>query len=203
MRAVFYHLMKSSEAYKQLQLELDSAAARGELSSPVKYSEAIKLPLLCACIKEAMRLHPSVGLTLPRLAPPGGLNLSAGYIPEGYCVGVNAAVVQRDPRIFGSKPDEFRPSRWLEGDGKNMDRYMLHFGGGTRTCLGKNVSDRWSRQTLPNAANSQISLSELHKLIPQILRHFDLELADPTTEWETTNLWFNKQTGIHVRVNTR
>jgi hypothetical protein len=31
------------------------------------------------------------------------------------------------------------PDRWLEGDGKNMDRYMLHFGAGTRTCIGKNV----------------------------------------------------------------
>lgn len=140
MRAVFYYLMKTPGVYRQVQEEIDIATAAGQLSNPVKYAEAIKLPLLCASIKEAMRLHPSTGLTMPRLAPTGGLHLAGAYIPEGYSVGMNAAVVQRDSRIFGNEPDTFWPQRWLEGDGKNMDKYMLHFGAGTRTCIGKNVS---------------------------------------------------------------
>ena len=140
MRATFYFLMKNPAIYRQVQNELDQAEAAGELSNPVKYAEAIKLPLLCASIKEAMRLHPSVGLTMPRLAPVGGLHVAGSYIPEGYRVGMNAAVVQRDAGVFGNDPDAFRPSRWLEGDSKNMDKYMLHFGAGTRTCIGKNVS---------------------------------------------------------------
>ncbi|KIW22183.1 uncharacterized protein PV07_12094 [Cladophialophora immunda] len=184
MRAIFYFLFKSPQAYQKLQAELDDAVANGKISSPVKYAEAIELPFLCACIKEGMRLHPSVGLTMPRLVPRGGLDLGGYHIPEGYRVGMNAAVVQRDPLIFGKNPEEFIPDRWLEGDGKNMDRYMLNFGAGTRTCIGKNIS-----------------LSEIHKLIPSVLRQFELELVDCESEWRTADFWFNKQTGVYVKMH--
>ncbi|KIY01582.1 uncharacterized protein Z520_03134 [Fonsecaea multimorphosa CBS 102226] len=183
MRAIFYYLMNTPQAYRKLQVELDDAAANGKISSPVKYAEALELPFLCACIKEAMRLHPSVGLTMPRHTPRGGLVLGDYHIPEGYRVGMNAAVVQRNPLIFGEYPDEFIPERWLEDNDKNMDRCMLNFGAGTRTCIGKNIS-----------------LSELHKLIPSVLRQFDLELINPENGWRTSDFWFNKQTGLQVKV---
>ncbi|GAB7353809.1 hypothetical protein MBLNU459_g4187t1 [Dothideomycetes sp. NU459] len=186
LRSVFYHLIKTPSVYAQLMAELDAAAAAGQLSFPVQYAEAIKLPLLCACIKEAMRLHPSVGLTMPRISPAGGLLLCDRLIPAGYRVGMNAAVVHFDKDVFGADADQFRPSRWIEGDATMMDRYMLHFGAGTRTCIGKNIS-----------------LSELHKLVPQVLRMFSLELADPSAQWKTSNMWFNKQTNLSVRLTRR
>ncbi|RMZ80495.1 hypothetical protein DV736_g6662, partial [Chaetothyriales sp. CBS 134916] len=137
-RSVFYYLMKHRDVCRRLQAEIDSAAAWGNLSYPVQYAEAIKLPFLCACIKEALRVHPSVALTMPRLTPPGGMELNGKYIPEGYRVGVNAAVVHFDRRIFGPDADEYRPSRWLEPSAAaRMEKYMIHFGGGTRTCIGK------------------------------------------------------------------
>lgn len=139
MRAVFYYLMKSPAVYRKVLVEIDEAAAQGKLSTPIKYAEAIELPYLCACIKEAMRLHPSVGLAMPRHAPSEGLDLNNHHIPAGYRVGINAAVAHQDPAKFGAEPEKFAPERWLEGDSKEMDRYMLHFGAGTRTCIGKNV----------------------------------------------------------------
>lgn len=139
---MFYFLLKNPTVYDDLQAELDRAAAAGILSSPVRYSEAIKLPFLCACIKEAMRLHPSVALTLPRHSPHGGMELCGTFIPEGYRIGMNAAVVQRDQSVFGKDADDFRPQRWLEGNATNMDKHMLIFGAGTRTCIGKNVCIR-------------------------------------------------------------
>ncbi|KAH0841174.1 hypothetical protein AYO21_06936 [Fonsecaea monophora] len=185
MRSVIYHLMKNPTVYKEVMAEIDDADEHGLLSNPIQYSEASTLPLLCACIKEAMRLHPSVGLTMPRVAPEGGLVLCGEVIPGGYRVGMNAAVVHHDQRIFGADAAKFRPSRWLTADAKTMDKYMLHFGAGTRTCIGKNIS-----------------LSELHKLIPQLLRTFDLELATDRP-WDTQNFWFNKQTGLITRARRR
>lgn len=138
---MFYYLLKNPKVYESLLHELDSAAIDGRLSLPVKYSEAIKLPLLCACIKEAMRLHPSVALTMPRLSPPGGMTLCNTFIPEGYRVGINPAVLHRDNEIFGEDSDIYRPERWIEDDTANMDKHLLIFGAGTRTCIGKNVSD--------------------------------------------------------------
>jgi hypothetical protein len=35
-------------------------------------------------------------------------------------------------------------------------------------------------------------------MVPQVLRYFDLRLADPKKEWKTVNHWFIAQTGIEV-----
>lgn len=139
LRATFYYLMKNPEIMKQVQQEIDQAAAAGRLSHPVQYAEASKLPLLCACIKEALRLFPSVQLSMPRHVPKGGLEIAGTYIPEGWRVGMNGAVIHYDKTIFGEDADQYRPARWLEEGAAHMDKYMLHFGAGTRTCIGKNV----------------------------------------------------------------
>jgi cytochrome P450 len=178
--------MKNPDVYDQLLQELDTAAERGELSSPVKYSEAIKLPFLCACIKEALRIHPGVALSMGRLVPTEGLELCGVYIPGGYRVGMNPAVIHYDQTIFGPDADQYRPSRWLEANAATMDKHLLNFGAGTRTCIGKNIS-----------------IAELHKLVPHLLRHFKVEMWEKDKTWKTRNLWFNKQTGLEVRVTAR
>ena len=49
----------------------------------------------------------------------------------------------------------------------------------------------------------QISLSEIYKLVPQIIRSFHIRLADPSSQWKTHNYWFNKQTDVHVLIEER
>jgi len=105
----------------KLVQEIDDAAARGALSFPCKYADATKLPYFMAVCKEAMRLHPSVGLHLPRHVPNGGVQLAGHYFSAGCRVGVNPAVVHRDTTIFGSDANEFRPERWFDSDAANMD----------------------------------------------------------------------------------
>ncbi|CEJ86201.1 hypothetical protein VHEMI04037 [[Torrubiella] hemipterigena] len=186
LRSIFYHLMKYPAACEKLQMEIDTAFASGTLSNPPKYSEAVNLPYLSATIKEAMRLHPSVGLTMPRLVPKGGVELAGKFIPQGYIVGMNAAVVGHNHGVYGERPDEFDPGRWLRGDTAPMERYNLVFGAGTRTCIGKNIS-----------------LSEIYKLVPLVMRFFTFTLSEPEKQWSTHNAWFNKQTGVNVRVEKR
>ncbi|OQV06977.1 hypothetical protein CLAIMM_11473 [Cladophialophora immunda] len=192
MRACFYYLLKNPAAYAELQKELDEAAETGQISKPVKFSEASRLPLLCATIKEALRMHPAVGLQLPRVSPAGGLVVAGRFIPAGYRVGMNAAVLGYDEATYGSDASEFRPNRWLESEkgdqiqASKMDRNSLVFGAGTRTCIGKNIS-----------------LAEIHKLVPLVLLNFHLEPVDPHKTWQTQNFWFNKQIGIRVRVTRR
>lgn len=132
--------MRNPAAYEKLTAEIDAAIADGTLSIPVAYVEAVKLPYLKACINEGMRLHPSVGLTMPRVVPAGGATISGSYIPEGYRVGINGAVVQYDKDVFGSDAENFNPDRWIEGNAVRMDKTMIQFGAGARTCIGKNVS---------------------------------------------------------------
>ena len=132
--------MRNPAAYTRLEQEIDSATTSGTLSSPMKYNEATKLPYLNACIHEAMRLWPSVGLTLSRVVPPQGAVIAGQHVPGGCRVGINPAVVQYDEMVFGAQPAAFRPERWLERDGRMMEKYVLWFGAGTRQCIGKNVS---------------------------------------------------------------
>ena len=119
--------MKNPAAYKRLVDEIDDATKTGILSSPnIRYSEATKLSYLNACCKEGMRVHPSVGLTLPRKVPRGGCTISGELFPEGTRIGVNAAVIHFDKTIFGSDADNFNPDRWFREEAANMDRYMFH-----------------------------------------------------------------------------
>jgi cytochrome P450 len=64
--------------------------------------------------------------------------------------------------------------------------YVYQFGLGARTCIGKNVS-----------------MLEMSKLIPQLVRQFDFELEKPDTPWKTANYWFVKQFDFNVRVKER
>ncbi|OAL00128.1 cytochrome P450 [Phaeosphaeriaceae sp. SRC1lsM3a] len=187
-RTTFYHLMRHPAAMAKARGEIDAALAEGSLSSPIKYSETInKLPYICASIKEAMRMHPSVGLSMQRHAPESGIELAGKFIPAGWRVGMNPAVFHYEKSIFGADADEFRPERWLVSpeEWKAMDRNILTFGAGTRTCIGKNIS-----------------LVELHTLVPEILRRFDLQLTHDRP-WSTSNQWFHKQSGITVRLARR
>lgn len=139
MRSVFYHLMKSPEVYDELLKEIGDATASGQLSSPPTFREASDLPYLCATIKEAMRLHPSVGLTMPRITPTGGLEVAGDHIPGGYIIGMSAAVVGYNEDVFGPDAHTFKPKRWLGENAAAMNKHNLIFGAGTRTCIGKNV----------------------------------------------------------------
>lgn len=135
-----YHLMKDPTCMKKLVAEIDDFDSRGQLGSPhITYAEAMKMPYLVACCKEGMRLHPSVGLGMPRHVPEGGATISGFYFPQGSKVSMNGAVVHYDESIFGKDAAKFNPDRWIDGDAALMDRHMLHFGGGSRTCIGKNV----------------------------------------------------------------
>ncbi|KAF2790230.1 cytochrome P450 [Melanomma pulvis-pyrius CBS 109.77] len=187
-RSTFYYLMKNPEALAKAHAEIDAAIATGSLSSPIKYSQTTtKLPYVCASIKEAMRLHPSVGLSIQRHAPAEGIELAGKRIPNGYRIGMNPAVVHYDKDVFGQDADKFRPERWLVSvdEWKAMDRNLLTFGAGTRTCIGKNIS-----------------LIELHTLVPEVLRHFNLTMAHDRP-WTTSNRWFHKQTDVIVKVTRR
>ncbi|KAL7778984.1 hypothetical protein CFE70_008487 [Pyrenophora teres f. teres 0-1] len=123
--AIVYYLMRTPSAYAKLTAEIDTASQAGLLSPIIQYHEAVGLPYLMACCKEGMRLHPSVGMTLPRQVPRGGCVVAGEWFPEGTRIGVNAAVVQQDKSIFGNDADDFVPERWLGSQAAKMERYMF------------------------------------------------------------------------------
>ncbi|GAB7336785.1 hypothetical protein MBLNU13_g10871t2 [Cladosporium sp. NU13] len=184
--AIVYYLIKNPHCLVKLRKELDSKTATGELSEFVTFQEGQRLPYMQAVIKETLRLHPAVGMPLFRVVPEGGASLAGQCFPEGTVVGINAWVIHRDPHIWGKDAEEFNPDRWLGSneDVNALESKFFAFGYGARTCIGKNIS-----------------LLELTKLLPGILRQFDIVPAQEG-EWSTETAWFVKQK-YRVKVHLR
>ncbi|KAL8766518.1 MAG: hypothetical protein Q9209_006734 [Squamulea sp. 1 TL-2023] len=185
LRTILYNLLRHPTSLQQLQSELQQAAETGKLSNDVvAWSEAIDLPFLDACIKEAGRLHPPFGLQLERIVPAGGAVICEKRFAAGTVVGISAWVAHRDKSVFGPNASTWDPNRWLckdEGRRRLMERSLLTFGAGHRSCIGKNISHL-----------------EVYKLIPTLLRKYEITLADPGQEWHVENCWFVVQSGFNV-----
>ncbi|KAI6299158.1 hypothetical protein MCOR29_011034 [Pyricularia oryzae] len=210
LSAVFYYLLRNPSAMARLRREIDDAARRGEFEDGetglVTWHESQRLPYLDACVKEAFRVHPAAGLPLERIVPEGGMEIAGHFVPGGTIVGVSAWVIHNNKDIFGEDVDVYRPERWLideelvkaagpAGDEvrareeqriKEMGGLMMQFGMGSRTCIGKNIS-----------------LLEIYKLVPSLLRRFDIDFKDPQQEWELVNAWFVKQNNFWAKFKTR
>lgn len=83
LNTVMYHLGRNPEILRKLREEVDLAAMEGRISDPVTFSEAQKLPYLQAVLKEALRIHPAVGLLMERVVPPGGAMIEGRYFSAG------------------------------------------------------------------------------------------------------------------------
>jgi len=111
--AVIYYLLKYPATFDQLRKEIDDAAAAGKVSDPVSFKEAQDLVYLQAVIKEALRLHPAAGLPFMHLVPTA-TTIAGKHFPAKATVGISAWVAHRDPSVYGSDADYWRPERWLE-----------------------------------------------------------------------------------------
>lgn len=189
LRAIFYYLCRTPSAHAKLLAEIDQADREGRLSDPVTFAEAQELKYFQAVVKEALRMHPAVGFLLERVVPRGGAEVGGTWLAGGTVVGINPWVVARDKEAYGEDSEEFRPERWLtasEQQLKAMEKNNLAFGAGARTCIGKNIS-----------------LLEMSKLVPQVLRRFDFELTHPDREWVLHDYWFVTQTGLDFKIKAR
>jgi len=200
LSSVFYYLLKNPDKMEKLVDELDEKAKEGLFSNYdsglVTWTESQKLPYLDACVKESFRVHPAPGLPMERIVPAQGAEIAGHHIAGGTIVGCSAWVIHRRPEIFGDDVDAFRPERWLIDETKDkeaeekrikeMSGSLLHFGMGARTCIGKNIS-----------------LLEIYKLVPSVLRRFEVQLEDPSQEWKIHNAWFVRQLNFRTRFQKR
>ncbi|MCJ1435911.1 hypothetical protein MMC27_005287 [Xylographa pallens] len=162
LRAVFYNLLKHPQTLLELLAELDHAVEAGKLSKEATWKECQDLPYLDACVKEAERVHPAVGLPLERIVPPEGATICGHHFNGGTVVGMNAWVIHRNQSIFGEDAARWRPERWLCGraERSKMENTLLTFGAGSRVCYGNNFSHLI-----------------IYKLIASMLQSFDKRLA--------------------------
>ncbi|QUC16343.1 uncharacterized protein UV8b_00584 [Ustilaginoidea virens] len=139
------------------------------------YAGGSRLPYTRAAIREAMRLHPVVAMSLARNTPSPGLHLHGFYLPPNTTVGCSPVSLHRNEDIYGAKADCYIPSRWLggeaatgPGDGptvgtlRAMEKYSLNWGGGSRSCPGRNLAELM-----------------VFKVVATLFANFDVEVSIP------------------------
>ncbi|KAI4845223.1 cytochrome P450 [Aureobasidium sp. EXF-8845] len=124
-RAIIYYLLKNPQYKQRLIEEIDDFRRQGKLSDPVKLSEADSMPYLQAVMYEALRCHPAVGMSLPRVTPAGGATIADTFIPAGTVVGANPWVIHRNKEVYGEDVEDFRPDRWLKEDAGDMRKILF------------------------------------------------------------------------------
>ncbi|KAH7048299.1 cytochrome P450, partial [Macrophomina phaseolina] len=197
IRTVLGQLLLNPSSYVRAQQEIDQAyAAHGFSDEPgvgnITFAVASELPFLAACVKEALRLHPSILWQLPREVPAQGLHVKGYYIPSSATVSISPISQNRCPEVYGPDADAWRPERWIVGEGsteqqvREMTKFDTTFGYGSRTCVGKHLA-----------------LVEIHKFVAQMLHQFDVELVNKERPWVTHSMWFSYQAEMLVKVKER
>ena len=191
--AILYHLVRSPGKLRRLQAELDdrvySRLPPGETPS---FAALSRVPYLDACIKEAMRKFAVVRFTPERVSPePAGTTVCGAHVPPGVVVGANPWVLHHDAAVFGKDVESYRPERWLEPEAgperyREMSATLMLFGHGKYSCMGQNIS-----------------LLEMFKFVPELVRAFDLRLDVEGAEWRFKHGLFVNLEGVDVRIRER
>ncbi len=112
------------------------------------------LPYTRAVVAESMRLYPPAWAIGRRAAEP--LTLDGYDVPAGSLLAASQWVTHRDERWWDGAA-EFRPDRWISGDGTFNDPSprgaYLPFGAGRRVCIGESFA--WTEAVLVLATLAQ------------------------------------------------
>jgi cytochrome P450 len=133
---VLKYLLSHPEDYKRLQQEVDNAYADhlsgGESGEHLSYDIASRLPFLSACIKEGTRLVPSILWQLPRECPKEGITIAGHFIPPKATLSMSPVAQNRCKEVFGEDANEWRPERFIVGDGgmpaeyvRNIEKHLV------------------------------------------------------------------------------
>ncbi|KAL5230042.1 hypothetical protein ABZP36_028818 [Zizania latifolia] len=153
-------LIKNPTEMAKVQAEVRQVAgAEGGRAIAVVPEEKLgKMTLLQAAMKEALRLHPSLPLLIPREAIRD-TELHGYHIPAKTRVMINAWAIGRDGEAW-EDAGEFRPERFVVHEGAagagddhcygDTDFRFIPFGAGRRGCPGVAFGTRLAELALAN-----------------------------------------------------
>ncbi|MCJ1391688.1 hypothetical protein MMC18_004553 [Xylographa bjoerkii] len=155
-----FHILANPPVLQRLLEELVHAIP--DSTKVPSYDHLSQLPYLSACIDEALRLSYGTSQRFPRTLHSGPIVYKGWTIPPGVTVSMDNYAVSHDEYVF---PNSFSysPERWLNSpkapNGKQLSRYMVAFGRGTRSCVGM-----------------QLAYAELFIGLATLFRRFSFEL---------------------------
>ncbi|XP_030389097.1 1,25-dihydroxyvitamin D(3) 24-hydroxylase, mitochondrial isoform X3 [Gopherus evgoodei] len=129
-----YNISRNPHVQQKLFQEIQSIVSANE--SP-DAEDLKKMPYLKACLKESMRITPSVPFTTRTLDKE--TMLEDYVLPEGTVLMLNSHALGSNEEYF-SDWTTFKPERWLQ---KNIINPFAHipFGIGRRMCIGRRLAE--------------------------------------------------------------
>ncbi|RZC39472.1 p450 domain containing protein, partial [Asbolus verrucosus] len=148
--------------HKEVQEEIrqEIIDIMGDSDQPPTYSNLQELAYTERCIKECLRLYPSVAF-IARDAMED-IHTTSGYvIPKGAMIHIHIFDLHRNPTLYPD-PEKFDPDRFLpENIQKRHPFAYIPFSAGPRNCIGQ-----------------KFAMLELKAVLCGILRNFVLEPVD-------------------------
>ncbi|XP_018393738.1 PREDICTED: uncharacterized protein LOC108772664 [Cyphomyrmex costatus] len=150
-------LAEHKDIQDRVRNEIDSAMQENEEKISMKLLQ--QLPYLERCIKEALRLYPSV----PFISRVSGedVKLQSYLVPAGTILAIHIFGINRDPN-FWPNPEVFDPDRFLPEKDRNRHPYSyITFSAGPRNCIGQ-----------------RFAMLELKAMAASLVHNFYLEPVD-------------------------
>ncbi|XP_046636785.1 cytochrome P450 4c3-like [Daphnia pulicaria] len=162
-----YLIAKHPEQQKLVTEELDLIF--GDSDRPVTAQDLTELKYLECCIKETLRLYPSIPLFSRRLTEDVQ---AGGYtLPKGLTVIFNIYSAHRNPEVYPD-PDAFKPERFLPENSVGRHPYAyVPFSAGVRICIGH-----------------RYAMLELKVSLANLLRRLRFSISDPSAPLETPSM---------------
>ncbi|CAN6539828.1 unnamed protein product [Malus baccata var. baccata] len=119
-------LLNNPEALAKAETEMDIHIGQSRL---LEESDLAKLPYLHGIINETLRMYPA------------GLHCGVFHVPRGTLLLVNIWAIQNNPKLW-AQPGQFKPERFVNGQGERDGFVLLPFGTGRRGCPGEGLAMR-------------------------------------------------------------
>uniref|UniRef100_A0A8C6R287 Cytochrome P450, family 24, subfamily a, polypeptide 1 n=1 Tax=Nannospalax galili TaxID=1026970 RepID=A0A8C6R287_NANGA len=132
---VLYNLSRNPQVQQKLLQEIQTVLPENQVP---RAEDLRNMPYLKACLKESMRLTPSVPFTTRTLDKP--TVLGEYTLPKGTVLMLNTQVLGSSEDNF-EDCNQFRPERWLQREKKINPFAHLPFGLGKRMCIGRRLAE--------------------------------------------------------------
>ncbi|KAF4522756.1 hypothetical protein B566_EDAN009301 [Ephemera danica] len=157
----------------------------GDSGRAPEMADLANLKYLERCVKEALRLYPSVPFFERSLKTDEILDNNA--VPGGTTISVNLFIIHRDPE-FWPDPEKFDPDRFLPENMQNRHPYAyIPFSAGPRNCIGQ-----------------KFALLEEKVVVSTVLRRFRVEAAQTLEDTKLqVAVVLRPKNGLHIRLFER
>ncbi|XP_058978259.1 cytochrome P450 4d1-like isoform X1 [Musca domestica] len=159
----FYNLANYPECQQKCFEEIVQVLGKDK-SKPVTFEDLNNLHYLDLCIKETLRMFPSVPLLGRKVTEECEIN--GKIIPAGTNIGISPLQLGRLEELFPD-PDTFKPERFEAGySTERLNPYAyIPFSAGPRNCIGQ-----------------KFAVLEIKTILSNVLRHYSVEYVGPGEE---------------------